>query len=125
MQVFGEELCPGLKAGGRINWINRTIAVSCLGGAIPRSFEVDVRWGRLPAGLPCWPAGRFACPACRPALPAGGPVCLPCLPAGRFACPACRRAGLPALPAGLPCLPAGLRRAGAAGVSSGRAAHDC
>ena len=40
--VRGEELCPGLKAGGRINWIKRTIPVLARGDGIPAAFEVDI-----------------------------------------------------------------------------------
>ena len=40
--VRGEELCPGLKAGGRINWIKRTIPVLARGDGIPPAFEVDI-----------------------------------------------------------------------------------
>jgi large subunit ribosomal protein L25 len=42
LQVFGEEVCPGLKAGGRINWIQRTIACIARGDSIPSGFEVDI-----------------------------------------------------------------------------------
>lgn len=42
LKVFGFEICPGLKAGGRINWITRTIACTAMGSAIPNAFEVDI-----------------------------------------------------------------------------------
>ena len=42
LRVYGEEICPGLKAGGRINWIERTIACIARGDAIPDQFEVDI-----------------------------------------------------------------------------------
>lgn len=42
LQVFGEEVCPGIKAGGRINWIQRTIACTTKGDSIPKAFEVDI-----------------------------------------------------------------------------------
>ena len=41
-QVIGEEVCPGIKAGGRINWIKRTIPCMASGDAIPPFFEVDI-----------------------------------------------------------------------------------
>lgn len=43
LKIYGEEVCPGLKAGGRINWIQRTIACSARGDAVPKGFEVDIR----------------------------------------------------------------------------------
>jgi large subunit ribosomal protein L25 len=42
LKVYGEEVCPGLKAGGRINWISRTIACVARGDQVPEGFEVDV-----------------------------------------------------------------------------------
>lgn len=42
LKVYGEEVCPGLKAGGRINWIARTIACIARGDQVPEGFEVDV-----------------------------------------------------------------------------------
>lgn len=47
-QVYGEEVCPGLKAGGKINWIRRTIPCVAPGARIPKGFEVDVRSVRGP-----------------------------------------------------------------------------
>ena len=43
LRVYGEEGSPGLKAGGRINWIQRTVACVAQGDAIPEGFEIDVR----------------------------------------------------------------------------------
>jgi len=43
LRVFGEEVSPGLKAGGRINWIRRAVSCIAHGNAIPQEFEVDVR----------------------------------------------------------------------------------
>lgn len=45
LQTFGRETCPGIRAGGRVNWIRRTIP--CLvdtgkADAVPSSFEVDI-----------------------------------------------------------------------------------
>jgi len=42
LKVFGFEICPGLKAGGRINWITRTIACTAMGSSIPNAFEVNI-----------------------------------------------------------------------------------
>lgn len=49
-QVFGDEVCPGIKAGGRINWIKRTIPCAAPGDRIPRKFEVDIRCAAHAAG---------------------------------------------------------------------------
>lgn len=43
LRVFGEEVCPGLKSGGSLNWIKRTISCIADGHAVPASFELDVR----------------------------------------------------------------------------------
>ena len=45
LRVIGEEVCPGLKAGGKLNWIRRTIPCLARGDAIPSAFELDIRWG--------------------------------------------------------------------------------
>ncbi|RMZ53334.1 hypothetical protein APUTEX25_004822 [Auxenochlorella protothecoides] len=42
IQIFGEEVCPGLKAGGRINHISRKVRVLARGDSIPESFELNV-----------------------------------------------------------------------------------
>lgn len=42
LKVYGEELSPGLKAGGRINWIERTIPCIARGDSIPEKFEVNI-----------------------------------------------------------------------------------
>ena len=42
LKVYGEEVCPGLKAGGRINWIARKIPCVSLGDGVPSGFEVDI-----------------------------------------------------------------------------------
>ncbi len=44
-QVIGDDVSPGVKAGGRVNWINRTIACIARGDAIPSDFTVDIRCG--------------------------------------------------------------------------------
>ena len=45
LRTFGREMSPGIRAGGRVNWIRRT--VPCLvdvseAEAVPASFEVDI-----------------------------------------------------------------------------------
>ncbi len=45
VKVYGEEVCPGIKAGARINWIKRTVPCVVPGSSIPTSFEIDVRCG--------------------------------------------------------------------------------
>jgi large subunit ribosomal protein L25 len=42
LRAFGEEACPGLKAGGRLNWIARAAPVAADAAALPPAFEVDV-----------------------------------------------------------------------------------
>lgn len=42
LKVFGEELCPGIKAGGRVNWIKRTVPCSAPGNRIPSHFELNI-----------------------------------------------------------------------------------
>ena len=42
LRIFGEEVSPGLKAGGRINWISRTIPCTARGDAVPQAFEVNI-----------------------------------------------------------------------------------
>jgi hypothetical protein len=65
MQAIGDDVSPGIKAGGRINWIRRTIPCTARGDAIPSDFTIDIRWGRgqgrqhaagplPPAGLGSW-----------------------------------------------------------------------
>lgn len=40
-------MSPGLKAGGRVNWIRRTIPCLARGDSIPHDFTVDIRWAGL------------------------------------------------------------------------------
>ena len=42
--MIGDDVSPGIKAGGRINWIRRTIPCLARGDSIPREFVVDIRW---------------------------------------------------------------------------------
>lgn len=43
LKTFGREVSPGIRAGGRVNWIRRTIPCIVEGTAlVPQSFEVDI-----------------------------------------------------------------------------------
>lgn len=42
LKVIGDDVSPGIKAGGRINWIRRTIPCLARGDSIPREFVVDI-----------------------------------------------------------------------------------
>ncbi|PRW59407.1 50S ribosomal L25 [Chlorella sorokiniana] len=42
LKVIGDDVCPGIKAGGRVNWIRRTIPCVARGDAIPKDFTVDI-----------------------------------------------------------------------------------
>lgn len=42
LKVIGDDVSPGVKAGGRVNWIKRTIPCIARGDAIPSDFTVDI-----------------------------------------------------------------------------------
>ena len=42
LQYIGEDTSPGLKRGGYINMVKRTIKCRCTGSAMPGSLVVDV-----------------------------------------------------------------------------------
>ncbi|KAI3439005.1 hypothetical protein D9Q98_001417 [Chlorella vulgaris] len=42
LKVIGDDVSPGLKAGGRVNWIRRTIPCLARGDSIPHDFTVDI-----------------------------------------------------------------------------------
>lgn len=42
LHIVGEETCPGLREGGTINLVHRSLLVSCSPDAIPESFTLDV-----------------------------------------------------------------------------------
>ncbi len=45
LKTFGRETCPGIRAGGRVNWIRRTVPCivdTAKADAVPASFEVDI-----------------------------------------------------------------------------------
>lgn len=43
LKIWGKEVCPGLKAGGHINYMKRAVPCICPGDNVPTSFEVDIR----------------------------------------------------------------------------------
>jgi len=43
LKIWGKEVCPGLKAGGHINYMKRAVPCLCPGDNVPTSFEVDIR----------------------------------------------------------------------------------
>ena len=43
LKTFGREVSPGIRAGGRVNWIRRTIPCLVQGSvSVPEFFEVDI-----------------------------------------------------------------------------------
>jgi len=42
VKVVGEDVSPGIKKGGFVNLIRRTISCLCMGDKVPTHFEVDV-----------------------------------------------------------------------------------
>ena len=43
LKTFGKEVSPGIRAGGRVNWIRRTVPCVVQGWAeVPRFFEVNI-----------------------------------------------------------------------------------
>ena len=42
LKTFGSEVSPGIKSGGRVNWIRRTIPCLVSSGQVPTHFEVDI-----------------------------------------------------------------------------------
>ncbi|CAL8468428.1 g7968 [Coccomyxa elongata] len=74
IKVVGEELSPGVKKGGHLNLIQRT--VKCMGAAssIPESIEIDV--SSLDFGQRIYPSGISIPPGVSPVgLVAGQPLC--------------------------------------------------
>lgn len=41
--VWGEEAAPGVKGGGWVHVVNRTVPLLCQGWAVPPKIELDVR----------------------------------------------------------------------------------
>ena len=42
VSVLGEDACPGIRKGGFLQMIRRTVPTLCRGDAVPPCFEVDV-----------------------------------------------------------------------------------
>ncbi|PSC73857.1 50S ribosomal L25 [Micractinium conductrix] len=42
LKIIGDDISPGIKAGGRLNWIRRTIPCTARGDAIPSDFTIDI-----------------------------------------------------------------------------------
>lgn len=84
MQVIGEDVSPGIKGGGRVNWIRRTIPCLARGDSIPRDFTVDIRSGQAGGSRPGPAPAAFAvaadalfAAAWAPQPPAYTPPCAP------------------------------------------------
>lgn len=42
LHIVGEDVCPGLREGGTINLVHRSLLVTCSPDAIPEQFTLDV-----------------------------------------------------------------------------------
>ncbi|KAL4434348.1 hypothetical protein ABPG75_000789 [Micractinium tetrahymenae] len=42
LKIIGDDVSPGVKAGGRVNWIKRTIPCIARGDSIPSDFTLDI-----------------------------------------------------------------------------------
>ena len=47
LHFVGEEACPGIKKGGVLNIVHRTLEVKCKADAIPEEFIVDLSTGEI------------------------------------------------------------------------------
>ena len=47
LHFVGEEVCPGIKKGGVLNIVHRTLEVKCKADAIPEEFIVDLSTGEI------------------------------------------------------------------------------
>lgn len=47
LHFVGEEVCPGIKKGGVLNIVHRTLEVKCKADAIPEEFIVDLSSGEI------------------------------------------------------------------------------
>lgn len=61
MQVTGEDVSPGVKRGGWVNLVQRTVSVSCPGDAVLPSIEVSIDDTRTLFAHICGATG--VCPA--------------------------------------------------------------
>lgn len=61
--LWGEEGAPGVKGGGWLHVVNRTVPFVCEGWAVVPRIELDVRRMQVPGGMAGWTglwAGRRA-----------------------------------------------------------------
>ncbi|MBQ4471788.1 MAG: 50S ribosomal protein L25/general stress protein Ctc [Alphaproteobacteria bacterium] len=47
LHFVGEDVCPGIKKGGVLNIVHRTLEVKCKADAIPEEFIVDLSQGEI------------------------------------------------------------------------------
>ncbi len=47
LHFIGEDVCPGIKKGGVLNIVHRTLEVKCKADAIPEEFIVDLSTGEI------------------------------------------------------------------------------
>ena len=47
LHFVGEDVCPGIKKGGVLNIVHRTLEVKCKADAIPEEFTVDLSAGEI------------------------------------------------------------------------------
>ena len=47
LHFVGEDVCPGIKKGGVLNIVHRTLEVKCKADAIPEEFVVDLSSGEI------------------------------------------------------------------------------
>ena len=47
LHFIGEDVCPGIKKGGVLNIVHRTLEVKCKADAIPEEFTVDLSSGEI------------------------------------------------------------------------------
>ena len=47
LHFVGEDVCPGIKKGGVLNIVHRTLEVKCKADAIPEEFIVDLSAGEI------------------------------------------------------------------------------
>lgn len=75
VSVWGEEVAPGVKGGGWLHVVNRTVPFMCPGWAVKPRIELDVRRMNVSIGAGV-KAALVGCGSCLPA------ACLPaCQPA--------------------------------------------
>ncbi|KAK9914844.1 hypothetical protein WJX75_001225 [Coccomyxa subellipsoidea] len=74
IKIVGEELSPGVKKGGHLNLVQRTVKCTGAASAIPESIEIDV--SSLDFGQRIYPSGIGIPPGVSTVgLIAGQPLC--------------------------------------------------